>query len=466
MCGKEKHRKSFKITPSNATTIYQKQAVSKVGFFFLALLIASFAYELPLASVTRYDRLNPRLFDIAAVLLMLYWFFFGRFRGWRIKVKRPVIWPWMWVTFFFGIATLFSVLWIPTQKYLYSIFFFLKYLEALVVILIVASVPFDEKDISRLLWVALFGGLWVSVYALLQFLGVVSTTRYLPSGEEIAQFKQGIYSSLGVTYFHVGMFSVLSCIVGFTLFVSTEGLKKGAAAIMALFCVIPAVVSGSKAGALGLVIALCLISAQKRYRTKLSIYLLVILLGGTGVYFYNRSITKERLEQGRGGTPYQRLLAGPFKLKQIFRDHGIKLLAVGGGFYVVPEKKGSKWEVSKEKNKYRIGYGNHNIFLFPLEQAGLGAFLASIWLWYSIAKGLKKRSKSLTGSGFIPSFATSMWVYFVALVIVGLGGQVFWLGFGTEHFTIYQLLMFIMAACHSEYTTEKGVIQGRSLFSI
>jgi hypothetical protein len=34
-------------------------------------------------------------------------------------------------------------------------------------------------------------------------------------------------------------------------------------------------------------------------------------------------------------------------------------------------------------------------------------------------------------------------------MVVGLGGEVFFLGFGTEHFTVYQLILFILATGRS-----------------
>ena len=38
-----------------------------------------------------------------------------------------------------------------------------------------------------------------------------------------------------------------------------------------------------------------------------------------------------------------------------------------------------------------------------------------------------------------------MSAYFGALLIAGWAGQIFWLGFGTEHLTFYQMLLFGLA---------------------
>jgi len=415
--------------------------VSWCGYLVLSLLVMSFAYELPLINISRFDRLNPRLFDVSAGVFVMYWLFAGRKRGWRLRLRVPVVWPWFWVTLFFGLATLFSVFWIPYDTYLYSIFFFLKYLEAFIVVLIFASIPFSNEVKRKLVWVALLGGAWVSFYALLQYFGIVSTQRFLPTGKEIALFEKGIYSTLGVTYFHVGMFGVLSCLIGFALFVSSTNYRdKILALLLTLLCFVPAMISGSKAGLLGLGIALILIMMQREYRSRFGAYILVLLVVAGGYLFYTKSVARQRLEEGSGGKPAQRLLMGFESLRDIYEYHGPRMLAVGGGFYVVPAtpRMGGK-------PKYRVGYGNHNIFLFPLEQAGIGAFIAAIGLWVSVAIGLWRRVRRSARDSLDGAFAASMRCYFITLMIVGIAGQVFFLGFGTEHFTVYQLLLFILA---------------------
>jgi hypothetical protein len=134
------------------------KSVTSAGLLVLSLLIFSFAYELPLVNLTRYDRLNPRLFDVAACVLVVYWLFAGSRRGWRIRLRLPVVWPWFWLTVFFGIATVGSFFFIPFETYLFSIFYFLKYIEVLIVVLIFASIPMTSEVKRKLLWVAMWGG--------------------------------------------------------------------------------------------------------------------------------------------------------------------------------------------------------------------------------------------------------------------------------------------------------------------
>jgi hypothetical protein len=42
--------------------------------------------------------------------------------------------------------------------------------------------------------------------------------------------------------------------------------------------------------------------------------------------------------------------------------------------------------------------------------------------------------------------AKSINIYLVAMLIVGVAGQVFWFGFGTENFTAFQVIIFILAS--------------------
>ena len=418
-----------------------KERISRMGFAVLAFMILSFSYELPLVNLTRYDRLNPRLFDVASVLLVLYWLFAGRVSGWRLTWRNPVVKSWLIVCLFFGLATASSRLWIPADKYPYSVFFYLKYLESMVVILLTAAAPWDEEARRKALWVALVGAQWVCLYAILQYFNIVSTHRYLPTGEMIIMFEKGIYSTLGNTYFHLGMYSVLCFLIGLTLIMSSTGLAKLFSIVMTALCVVPAVLSGSKAGFLGLLISSILIVTEKQYRRIMGIAV-VILCVGVGIYLYQTSVTRERIETGHGGTPMQRLMSGPLTLMEAYREHGVRLLLVGGGFYVVPIG-----------GKYRIGYGNHNIFLFPLEQAGVGGFLAGLWLWFSLRRGLIRASRE--GQGKLPvlnSLASAMKVFLYCLMIVGIAGQVFYFGFGTEHLTDYILVMFLIA-------TTNGIVE-------
>lgn len=431
---------SFSYTNRKLTT-ENNTGLSAAGVFVVCLLVISFAYELPLANITPYDRLNPRLFDVAAGLLFLYWLFVGRVKGWRPRLFYPIVFPWFWLMFFFTIATVASPLWIPLKKYYFSIFYLLKYFEVFVVVVIFASIPFTEKDKRKILWVALFGGVWVSFYAVLQYVGLVSIKRYLPTGQEIVQFEQGLYSTLGVTYFHLGMFGVISCLIGMSVYSTSKGFWRFVALLCTLFCFLPSVISGSKAGLIGIAMAMFFMLFQKQYRKNFSTYVAVAFVVLIGLVFIGQSVALERLETGSGGTPVERIKHGFNTLSEVYDYHGPRLLAFGGGFYVVPTKSAGR---NGEPN-YRVGYGNHNIFLFPLEQAGVGAFVTGLLLWFSVSRNLRRIGKLAPAESTDATLANSMHVFFLVVMVVGIAGQVFYLGFGTEHFTVYQLVMYLLA---------------------
>ena len=420
-------------------------AITATGFFIFAFLILSFAYELPLINITGKDRLNPRLFDIAAIFLIIYWLFIGRARGWGISLSNHIIRLWGLIVLFFGIATIASFVWIPLKIYYFSIFYFLRYLIGFIVLLIIASIPWDERSKRKLLWAALTGGVWVSLIAMLQYTEVLSIERTLPTGEEINLSSYGIYSTLGVTYWHVGMYSVLSFMIGIAL-MRTENKRhiKLFLIFLTCFCSLAAFISGSRAGLFAITICAAMLVMRKGFKNIIGGLLICIFILGIGNYFYSTSGTKERMEKETKNTIIARLLTGPVMLNKALTYHGPKLFLVGGGFYVVPLPKKHASFGSGEL-KYRKGYGNHNIFLFPLEQAGVVPFVLGLVMWFVILRRLRSLFKSPMSTAMTASFAKSMFIYLIAMLIVGIGGQVFWLGFGTENFTFYQMIMFLIA---------------------
>lgn len=418
--------------PVHEARAVPERRLTRLEFALLAFVVASFAYELPLVTLIKYDRLNPRLFDVAGFLLAAYWLV----AGWRIDWRHPLLAPWLTITAIFTMAALASALFLPRNLWLYSVFFMLKYLEGAIVLVIFLSAPLDERTKRRLLWVALIGGTWVAFYAVLQLVGIASTTRVLPTGIEIERFEEGVYSTLGPTYFHAGQFGILSALVGFTLIRSGRGAGRLAAGLLAPFAAIPAIVSGSRAGLVGLGLAAGLLVIQRQYRSHLGTYVVAAFLAIAFNIVFSMSLTKERLDDtvDTENTVVARLMKGPRTLEWALDEHGPRLVAMGGGFYVVPL--GGHW---------RIGYGNHNIYLFPLEQAGLFAFVAALVLWLRLGISLWRFPSRQDAVDLDRHFSRAMLAYLGALLVIGLAGQVFWLGFGTEHLTFYQLLLFGLA---------------------
>ena len=247
--------------------IRRNPAISRAGFLALSFLMLSFAYEWPLVNLTGSDRLNPRLFDLAAIVFIIYWFFTGRVKGWRISTRHPIVRLWVWITVFFGIATMASVFWIPMDVYVYSLFYFYRYLICLFVVLIFAAIPFDDNTKRRLCWVIMLGGAFTSTVAVLQFFGFVAKQRYLPGGEEIVLNVHGILSTLGVTYWHLGMYSLLCFVLAVALFFAEKSVfRKIVLLILAAMFTFSIVVCGSRAAIAALALVMVLLTFRTGFR--------------------------------------------------------------------------------------------------------------------------------------------------------------------------------------------------------
>jgi hypothetical protein len=380
---------------------------------------------------------NPYLFDVAAFMLIAYWSLVGRGKGWSLSraMRNPLVLPWMVIVATFFWATLVSGIWVPGQYYLYSLFYFLMYVEGLAVLMIVLAAPIDERAKRRLLWVALLAGTWVTFYAVLQFFGIVGTARVIPKGWEIAEEGTGIFSTLGPAYFHVGYFSVVSTLVGFSLAQSTRGPLRGVAALLTVFCTIPAVVSGARACFVALGIAISVIILRREYRRYFATWMMAVITLGLVNFFYSGSITMKRLEGERTAQPAMTRITYPLEqMASELKEHFPIMLLAGGGFYVVPKE-----------DHWRLGYGIHNLYLRPLEQGGLPSFIASIWLWIRLGTHLGRRRPAPSATALDESFRVAMFGYFVALLMVGWAGGHFWLQMGTEHLNCFLILMLGLA---------------------
>jgi hypothetical protein len=412
--------------------------LTRFEFFLMAFVIASFAYDIPLVYVTNYYKVNPYLFDIAAVTLFFYWLLVGRSKGWRLSLalRNPLALPWLVIVATFLWATLVSATWVPAEHFVYSAFYFVKYVEGLIVLLIFLAAPIDEQAKRRLLCVALLGGTWVAFYSLLQFFGVVGTARLIPKGFDITLEGTGIYSTLGSTYFHAGWFGVMSTLVGVALFIGSRGPLRLVALVLTPFCTIPAVVSGARAAFYGLGIALFSIAIRRQYRRYLGTWLLALLVAGFANFFYSQSITMQRIEEREGlrGSAPQRIVRPVVTLVEGMREHFPIMVIAGGGFYVVPRH-----------GKWRHGYGVHNVFLRPLEQAGVLCLIASIWMWIRLGTHLGRGWQKPSANALDESFRVAMFGFFVALLVVGWSGQTFWLDHGTEHLGSYMILLLGLA---------------------
>lgn len=150
------------------------------------------------------------------------------------------------------------------------------------------------------------------------------------------------------------------------------------------------------------------------------------------------SLTEYRTSQKFAPGQYQEEASSRIQgiLPQLFaemKEHPVMPVA-GRGFYVV----------SKE-GRWRIGYGIHNPFLLPFEQAGIAAFLASLWLWWRLGTRLGRRRPGPNESPIDVHVRGALFGYFIALMVVGWAGGHFWMKGATEHLNSYLILMLGLA---------------------
>ncbi|MFP8881298.1 MAG: hypothetical protein VCE43_18525 [Myxococcota bacterium] len=402
-------------------------------------MILSFSYEIPLVYITSMYKANPYLFDVSSSLLIFYWVVRGRFRGWTLSLKNPIVPPWLMIVAAFTWATVVSAVWLPIEMFQFSVWYLGTYYQGLLVLLIFLAAPLTEKDKRGLMWVALVGGSWCATVAILQVFEIVGTARVIPKGWEVGLEGNGIISTLGPTYFHAGIFSVVTTLIGIALYGASRGTARWVAALLAGLCAIPATVAGSRAAFLALVISVGVVVVNNRqYRQSLGMWFFGFLFVVNINMFYAGSLTQYRTSQKFGEEQYQLEARG--RIEQTFpqiwdemKEHPVMTIA-GGGFYVVP--RGDRW---------RIGYGIHNLFLLPFEQAGIAALLGSLWLWWRLGTRLGRRRPGPNESSIDLHVRGALFGYFIALMVVGWAGGHFWMKGGTEHLNSYLILMLGLA---------------------
>lgn len=399
----------------------------KRDLLICCLLVFSFCYELPLIELTSYDRFNPRLVDVMTIFALFT-------TKWRRNKNNSLVRAWEYLTIIFVCAAIIAFLFLlPRQYGYYSIFFAGKYVETLLGIWILTGFNWQNHHIEKMMRFFCYGMIMAGTWGVLQYIGVLGSERYLPNGELIVKQSNTILATFGITYFHSGIMGAMGAGIALTLF-QRKAINK---IIFALaFCAsgFLALFSGSRAG-LAVFLLIVAVILSKDLKTMLVSGVIIAAIASAGLYNYvsENSITAQRIQDSAShNTVEKRLKADYFGLfGEIVSFHGAKLFAVGGGFYAVPlnDTRGSGI-------RYRIGYGFHNIHFFPIEQAGIAAFIAAGVFWYrSLKKGFERRKEALPRCGL--AIAASIFT-------VGWAGQIFFHGFGTENMVTFQVFIMVI----------------------
>jgi len=110
------------------------------------------------------------------------------------------------------------------------------------------------------------------------------------------------------------------------------------------------------------------------------------------------------------------------------------ILLVGAGFYVAPV-------YVDGHEKYRVGYGFHNAYLFALEQSGIIGFVLFLIFLFSMGTYLVRARRR--NFGYEGDFGNATLAIFLAMLVIGWIGLGFWLGF-TGFLPVYLILIYIL----------------------
>ena len=235
---------------NSATARIQSADCPRAGkrqFYWVCGLILSFAYERPIWHVTSMDRLSPRLFDVMVLVGIVM--VLPRMSQ-RIPVPSPFrIWTAIVVVFCFC-ASVWTIGILPWEYGRYSLYFALVYLEGLIGIYMAISIPMDVRQKQIIHYLTVASGVFVAIYCIPQYLSGGATVQ-LASGESRTFGEGAFIGPLGYGYFHLAMFSGMSCVLALALIPQLKGeVRKVLMTASAVFVAWPAFFCGSRTGLL------------------------------------------------------------------------------------------------------------------------------------------------------------------------------------------------------------------------
>ncbi|MBN1515453.1 hypothetical protein JXA32_02680 [Candidatus Sumerlaeota bacterium] len=420
----------------------QRHKARRLEFYWLCGLILSFAYELPLWQPTPYDRVNPRLFDVMfliGVVGVLPHLRHGIRVSWLFRIWASI------VGVFCFCATVWTIAILPWEYGQFSLFFAAKYIEGLIVIYIGTQIPLDARQKKIIHQLIVCGGVFVALYAIPQY-GSKPTEWAISGGKTVKSFEGAIFGPLSRTYFHIGLFSVLSFAMTLTLVPSIRSVPRSWLCLgLAFFVAWPALACGSRAAIAGTAIVLLVSVWLKPMLMRKSLVFAImaacfVYLAGFNVRSFDAnqaSLGFKRFEIYRNTeNSIMNRIRFDYSIDRYMFD-GLPVPFIGAGFYVAPISEGLN------SLRYRVGYGIHNSYFFAFEQGGTAAFVLFLLFLACGIHRLNKMRKSRMSVDV--QFALGLYAYMVFVLINGFAGQGFWRGFGTGNFNTYVILLLIIA---------------------
>lgn len=426
---------------------YQEKNATRRQMNWLIFLILSFAYDIPIYNLTPFERVNPRLVDVATLLGII--FILPRLR----KQSLPYIFKiWKVIVYWFLFCSLiWTVFWLPFQGVgTFSLFYAMRYAQGLLLLFIALSIPISSQQKKTLIFTVMAGGIFVALYAIPEYIRG-DTMRLLAGGKVVYHAEGSLFSSLGTSYHHLAGFSSLAFAVSLSSLLLVKSKKyKIIVIILSIFIAWPALVSGARSGLLAVgIIFILSFFYLKIFRNYLILSFLIsiplLILMSTQIpnlsdlsknsRSIDRLVNMGDINQENDIT--ERFGVGNYTL-DLYEWQGSRILLFGGGFYVVPHTKNGILH-------YRIGYGVHNSYLFPLEQGGVIALFLFMILMVYIYKSLQKMKKSIVEVD--KAFAIGIFMFFITQIISGFfGGNAIWQSVGMENFSTYVLLMYMLSS--------------------
>lgn len=446
---------------------------SRYEFGWAFALILSFSYELPLVTLFGADRTSPRLYDLLAVL--------GAVtilpRRWNPRVFPSAFWEWTKVVAVFCGCALFYGLLLPFHIWFYSAYYALKYLEGFMVIACFLGIPWSDKQKLLFMRGVTAGGAFVALWCILEYrygAGLMGQVREIQISEDkvYSISDARLLGPLSLTYFHLATFSSFAAVITFSrIAMARQAGTQCMLALLGAFVAWPAMFCGSRSG-LALVglgsLGVWMLMRKSSARAALAVIGGTLLVGALMWSFRGdgsgRNLTVERMQRFQDSERESlaaRLLLGFTYTIQSYMYPWL-LPFVGAGFYVAPmESDGVSLRRSDtdifttaadgREMKFRIGYGIHNAYLFPLEQGGiLGLMFAARFFWQVFRSASVARAMNRGGRGAL-GIATLATLFSFGAVF--LSGQIFWIGFGTGHMNTMYVLIFCLSATTATVST-------------
>lgn len=405
-------------------------------FIAVCVLLVSFCYELPIANIFPYSRLNPCPFDLACLFALGLRLSTPRriFRERRTHWILPPLWAYVAACTW---ASLITVLYlVPISYGLSSLYFLLRHFQVLLAVWLVATSRLSLQQVQTAIGVFLLASLIPLIAGLLIHTAVLHVPHTTASGDVVLVSGDRIRSVFN-SYVQYSMHSLLVLSLCYWLLIlspCSRGWLRVMAVLCAPFAFLGLWLSESRAGPLGLAVIVVLASIRSLARpaswtTKsLAMALLVLVVSYFTIADLLPAEKTARFRSATGWSLHEddpafssgsnaienRLAVGPVGIAGHYHYHGPAFLLYGTGFYL-----------SDFEGTIRRGYGIHDIHVFPLEQAGLPGFFAGLWLLWRLLKMSLEQSRdahspSAKGAGEV------MLCWYVMITIIGLGGQVFW----------------------------------------